>query len=94
MLLRRAAWRIANTTGTPCIIFGHSHHPERVNLNVLFGHGRHGAPPAVYINSGSWVTNEGIRGETGQGMTFVEIIGHEAKLCRWCGEKTTPEVLG
>ncbi len=93
MLLRRAAWGIANTTGAPCVVFGHSHHPERVDLNILFGHSRDGAP-AIYINSGSWVTNEGVRGEKGKGMTFVEINGNEAMLCRWCGEKTGPEVLG
>lgn len=82
-VLRRAARKLADVTGARFVTFGHSHFAElhRVSEN------------AYYLNSGSWVTREVLRGEQGAGMTFVEITSSEAILKRWVGKGAIPRVL-
>ena len=48
---------------------------------------------AFYLNSGSWVTREVLRGEQGSGMTFIEITPTAAELKRWTGLGKIPRVL-
>ncbi len=90
--LRRAAARIAELTGARYVVFGHSHHPELVDLRAAFGVGRFGEQ-AFYLNTGSWVTREILLGAQGRGMTYVEITGDAAYLKRWRGSGQTPVVL-
>ena len=82
-VLRRAARRLAEVTNARFVTFGHSHFAElhRVGEN------------AYYLNSGSWVTREVLRGEQGAGMTFVEISSSEASLKRWVGKGLVPRTL-
>lgn len=84
--LRRAAGRIAELTGARYVVFGHSHQPELVVLGD-------GAAPPVYLNAGSWVTREVLRGEAGCGMTYVEITRAGAALKRWRGGAEQPALL-
>jgi UDP-2,3-diacylglucosamine pyrophosphatase LpxH len=91
-LLRRAAARIADATGARYVIFGHSHHPEMVNLKTAYGIGRFGETP-FYINSGSWVTREILLGQAGRGMTYVEVSQDGAFLKRWLGPGAEAQVL-
>lgn len=90
--LRRAAAKIADTTGARYVVFGHSHHPELIDLSRRYGVGRFGER-AYYINSGSWVTREILRGESGSGMTYVRITPQGAALLRWIGDGEPPEIL-
>ncbi|MEZ4270635.1 MAG: hypothetical protein R3C68_04135 [Myxococcota bacterium] len=92
MILREAAAKIADRTGARYVVFGHSHHPEVVNLTELFGVGRFGER-AFYLNSGSWVTREVLLGEEGQGMTYVEISSKGGFLKRWRGSSREPLIL-
>ncbi len=82
-VLRRAAHRLAEVTQARYVTFGHSHFAElrRVGEN------------AYYLNSGSWVTREVLRGEHGAGMTFVEITAEAAELKRWVGRDAVPRLL-
>ena len=89
--LRLAAARIADRTGARYVVFGHSHHPEMVNLGEEFGVGRFGEG-GFYLNSGSWVTREILR-EGGAGMTYVEITAQGAALRQWRRSGEPPEVL-
>ncbi len=89
--LRTAAARIADLTGARYVVFGHSHKPELTKLDEP-GVGRFGAP-AYYVNSGSWVTREILRGEAGTGMTYVEITPAGAALMRWQGATQPATVL-
>lgn len=91
-VLRRAAGAIAEHTGARYVVFGHSHHPELVDLQANFGVGSFGER-AYYINSGSWVTREILRGESGQGMTYVELTSAGAALKRWQGKGRSPVLL-
>ncbi len=91
-LLRKAAARIADVTGTRYVVFGHSHHPELVDLTVSFAVGRFGER-AYYINSGSWVTREILLGEAGSGMSYVAITKAGAALLRWVGPNQPPVIL-
>ena len=89
--LRVAAARIADRTGARYVVFGHSHHPELVNLEEEFGVGRFGEG-GFYLNSGSWVTREILR-EGGAGMTYVEITAKGAALRQWRRSGEPSEVL-
>lgn len=82
-VLRKAARRLADVTQARYVTFGHSHFAElhRVGEN------------AYYLNSGSWVTREVLRGEHGAGMTFVEITRDAAELKRWVGRDGVPRLL-
>lgn len=91
-VLRQAAAGIANATGARYVVFGHSHDPEMINLRDSFGAGTYG-PSSYYVNSGSWVTREILRGEAGMGMTYVEIGEQGAALKRWRGAGQPPQVL-
>lgn len=91
-ILRLAAARIADLTGARYVVFGHSHHPELVDLRRTFGVGRFGEN-AYYINSGSWVTREVLRGDASQGMTYVELTGDGARLRRWLGANRTSTIV-
>jgi len=90
--LRVAAAEIADRTGARYVIFGHSHHPELVNLSREFGTGRYGEQ-GFYLNSGSWVTREILDEGGGSGMTYVEITSEGASLRRWRDPKQGPDVL-
>ncbi|HET6346666.1 MAG TPA: hypothetical protein VFH51_17160, partial [Myxococcota bacterium] len=90
--LRAAAARIAGLTGARYVVFGHSHDPEVIDLQAAYGVGAYG-DAVFYLNSGSWVTREILRGEAGLGMTFVEITGEGATLKRWVGPDRPPRVL-
>ena len=90
-ILRNAAARIADQTGARYVIFGHSHHPELVDLREL-GVGRFGER-AFYLNSGSWVTREILDDGSGQGMTYVEITSKGAALRRWVAANKSAEVI-
>ncbi|MBI3179875.1 MAG: hypothetical protein HYZ27_09460 [Deltaproteobacteria bacterium] len=90
--LRRAAARIAEITGSRYVVFGHSHHPELVDLRAQFGVGRFGER-AFYLNTGSWVTREILLGAQGRGMTYVQITRRGAALRRWLGPQKEPAVL-
>lgn len=83
-LLRVAAAQIADETGARYVVFGHSHHPELVDLKARYGVGRFGES-AYYLNSGSWVTREIMLGDASKGMTFVELSEKGAALKRWQG---------
>ncbi len=83
-ILRAAAARIADLTGTRYVVFGHSHHPELVDLRKAYGVGRFGEH-AYYLNSGSWVTREVLLGDAAKGMTYVELTEDGARLRRWLG---------
>jgi UDP-2,3-diacylglucosamine pyrophosphatase LpxH len=91
-VLRGAAANIAEATGARYVVFGHSHLPELVDLSKQFGVGKLSGG-AWYINSGSWVTREILAGESGKGMTYVEINGGGAALKRWRGAGQTPAVI-
>ncbi|MEL6544588.1 MAG: hypothetical protein AAFQ82_08170 [Myxococcota bacterium] len=80
--LEEAAASIARTTGARYVIFGHSHRPVLLDLEAAHGISRYGER-AYYLNSGSWVTREILRGDDGRGMTFVEIGPEGASLKRW-----------
>lgn len=82
-VLRRAGGRLAQVTGARFVVFGHSHRAELVRFGG----------DAFYLNSGSWVTREVLRGEQGSGMTFVEIDAEGAALKRWAGRDKTARVL-
>ena len=90
--LREAAARIADSTGARYVVFGHSHHAELVDLHAAFSIGRFGER-AYYINSGSWVTREILRGAQGTGMTYVEINRQGAALKKWRGIEQEPQIL-
>jgi hypothetical protein len=90
--LRRSAAKIAQETGARYVIFGHSHHPELTNLRHCHGVG-HFREDVFYINSGSWVTREILRGDEGQGMTFIEIGAQGAALKKWLGGARPPTAL-
>jgi len=90
--LRRSAAQIADQTGARYVVFGHSHHPELVDLAAAYGAGRYGES-AFYVNSGSWVTRELLLGHEGRGMTYVEISGDGAMLKRWLGAGQAPELI-
>ncbi|MEM6531286.1 MAG: metallophosphoesterase [Myxococcota bacterium] len=80
--LEAAAASIAQITGARYVVFGHSHRPVLLDLHAAHGVGRFGER-AYYLNSGSWVTREILRGEEGTGMTFVELGPEGAALKRW-----------
>jgi UDP-2,3-diacylglucosamine pyrophosphatase LpxH len=82
-VLQRAAARLAAETKARYVIFGHSHRAELVRVGA----------DAFYLNSGSWVTREVLRGEQGSGMTFIEITPDAAELKRWTGIDKIPRVL-
>jgi UDP-2,3-diacylglucosamine pyrophosphatase LpxH len=90
--LRGAAARIAAVTGARYVVFGHSHEPELINLSDTYGVGPLGAK-VFYVNSGSWVTREVLRGDSGKGMTYVEIAAESATLKRWNGADRVATVL-
>lgn len=92
MVLRDAAARIAQVTGAQYVIFGHSHQPECVNLHTDYGVGRASMRPR-YINGGSWVTREILRGDASEGMTYVKITVQGAQLLRWRGQDAVPVCL-
>ena len=91
-VLRDAAAHIAQVTGAQYVIFGHSHQPECVNLYEAYGVGRSSQQPR-YINGGSWVTREILRGDASEGMTFVKITARGAELLRWRGPDVAPICL-
>jgi UDP-2,3-diacylglucosamine pyrophosphatase LpxH len=82
--LRHAAAHIAQVTGARHVIFGHSHVPEHAPIAGVAG--------AAYINCGSWVTREILRGDAGVGMTFVKITAQGAQLLRWRDARRSPVV--
>ena len=89
-VLRLAAARVADLSGAPLVVFGHSHLPEAVPLRERFGVGRFGSRP-LYCNSGSWVTREILLGAQGRGMTYVEVAAGGARLLRWTGPNSPPQ---
>ena len=91
-VLRESAAQIADRTGARYVVFGHSHHPELVDLTDVYGVGRFGER-AYYLNSGSWVTREILLGEEGKGMTYVELSAEGAALKRWRGKRQDPEIV-
>lgn len=88
-VLRGSAAAIAEATGARYVVFGHSHAPEVVNLRRSFGVSHFGET-SYYLNSGSWVTREILRGAAGSGMTYVEIGSRGAALMRWRGLDEPP----
>lgn len=86
--LRRGAAQIAAVTGVQYVVFGHSHEPEILNLAKQVG-----SLGPFYVNSGSWVTREILRGEEGTGMTFVEIKKTGVVLKQWLGTKQAAAIL-
>ncbi|MBC7792783.1 MAG: hypothetical protein H7Z43_03670, partial [Clostridia bacterium] len=82
-VLRQSARQLAHVTGAKFVVFGHSHRAELVRF----------PGDAFYLNSGSWVTREVLRGELGAGMTYVTIDGEGASLLRWIGREKPPRVL-
>jgi hypothetical protein len=87
VVLRVAAEKISQVTQVRYVVFGHSHAPEFV---VFDGE----APTArCYINTGSWVTREILRGEAGAGMTYAELSRRGARLLRWRGQGREPALL-
>jgi UDP-2,3-diacylglucosamine pyrophosphatase LpxH len=82
-VLQHAASKLAAETKARYVIFGHSHRAELVRVGA----------DAFYLNSGSWVTREVLRGEQGSGMTFIEITPDAAELKRWTGLGKIPRVL-
>ena len=82
-VLRRAGGRLAEATRSKFVVFGHSHRAELVRFS----------DNAFYLNSGSWVTREVLRGEAGAGMTFVEIDADGASLKRWLGSTKPARVV-
>ena len=91
-VLRRAAAQVADVSEARFVIFGHSHQPERINLRRAYRVGRFGVAP-VYLNSGSWVTREILRGDEGRGMTYVMLEGGEGRLMRWQGPDRPPKEM-
>ncbi len=91
-VLRRAAAQVADICGARFVIFGHSHQPEHVDLRQTYRVGRFGARPS-YLNSGSWVTREILRGDEGRGMTYVMLEGGKGRLMRWQGPKRPPREI-
>jgi hypothetical protein len=91
-VLRDAAAHIAQVTGAQYVIFGHSHQPECINLHEAYGVGRASLQPR-YINGGSWVTREILRGDASEGMTYVKITARGAELLRWRGQDVAPICL-
>ena len=90
--LRHSAAAIAHESGARYVVFGHSHAPEVINLRQEYGVGRFGES-AWYLNSGSWVTREILRGDAGSGMTYVEITSAGASLRRWRGPDQEPVLI-
>lgn len=88
--LRAAAARIASITGARYVVFGHSHHPEIIDLSLT---SRRQGTKAYYINSGSWVTREILLGERGRGMTYVDIGPEGASLKAWRGPDKEPRIV-
>lgn len=82
-VLWRAGARLAEVTRARHVVFGHSHRAEL----------RRVGEDAFYLNSGSWVTREVLRGEHGSGMTFVEISAEAAELKRWTGRSAVTRLL-
>lgn len=82
LALERASAEIARVTGARYVVFGHSHRPLLLDLQAAYGISRFGER-AYYLNTGSWVTREILRGEDGTGMTFVELGPEGASLRRW-----------
>lgn len=91
-VLRDAAARISQVTGAQYVVFGHSHKPECINLFDGYNVGRQSAQPH-YINGGSWVTREILRGDASEGMTYVQLTASGAQLLRWRGLGEAPICL-
>jgi UDP-2,3-diacylglucosamine pyrophosphatase LpxH len=82
-LLEDAAARIGGLTRAPLVVFGHSHRPVMLERDGT-----------LYVNSGCWVTREIVRGESCEGMTYVELTAQGVALKRWRGAGSPPAVLG
>ncbi|MEM6558571.1 MAG: metallophosphoesterase [Myxococcota bacterium] len=91
--LEQAAERVASITGARYVIFGHSHQPVLLDLQKKYGNSRFGER-AFYVNSGSWVTREILRGDEGCGMTYVEVGADGAALRRWRGSDEPERLAG
>ncbi|MEM6732096.1 MAG: metallophosphoesterase [Myxococcota bacterium] len=89
--LEEAAGKIAGITGARYVIFGHSHRPVLLDLEAAYAIGRFGER-AYYLNSGSWVTREILRGEEGRGMTYIEIGPEGATLRRWRSDGSPEQI--
>jgi UDP-2,3-diacylglucosamine pyrophosphatase LpxH len=87
IILRAAAAKISQVTQVRYVVFGHSHAPEFVTL------AHEAAAARCYINTGSWVTREILRGEAGTGMTYAELSRRGARLLRWRGRGRSPALL-
>lgn len=92
LTLRDAAAHIAQICGAQYVVFGHSHRPESVDLFAQYGVGRANARPH-YINGGSWVTREILRGDASEGMTYVKITTSGAQLMQWRGADRPPRCI-
>jgi UDP-2,3-diacylglucosamine pyrophosphatase LpxH len=90
--LKEAAAHIAELTGARYVIFGHSHQAELTNLRDSHGIGQYGES-SFYINTGSWITREILLGQSGRGMSYVEITTRGAVLRRWLGQEQEPVLI-